>query len=151
MAQAAFYQWSDAGGVIHFTDDPDKIPVKDQKKARELHLSDEPAPRHVEPQVPPTPPAGQSENWWRQQFSALKGELQLILDGLPAKEEELTQLRRKRIIYSRGSDREAVNAMVAEISADQKKIGELQNSLDALDLKATNEGVPIAWRRGLSP
>ena len=28
------YQWKDAGGVVHFTDNPDEVPVQDRDKSR---------------------------------------------------------------------------------------------------------------------
>lgn len=153
LAQAAFYQWSDANGVLHFTDDHNKIPMKYRKQARKLDLSGEPAPARpvlqpqASPQLSASPPEGQSEKWWREHFAALRGELQALQDGLQAKQEKLTQLRRKRTIYQRGSDREAVNAMEAQILGDEKQMSELLNQIEALDQKATREGVPTAWRR----
>ena len=157
LAQAAFYQWTDAKGVVHFTDDPDKIPPKYQKKARVLEIPDQPAPAPKEtpplqasPQVSPpeeATPEGHGESWWRKRFALLREELQALESGLSQKQTQLVQLRRKRAIYVRARDREAVNAMQAEIAADEVRIAELLNQLAALELEATREGVPAEWRR----
>lgn len=157
FAQAAFYQWTDAQGVVHFTDDPDKIPPKYQKKARRLNIPDQPAPAPKEPPAPQASPQvsppkevipdGKGEEWWRERYAKFRGELKTLEDGLAQKQTELVQLKRKRTIYVRARDREAVNVMQAEISADEARIAELLNQLAALELEATREGVPAEWRR----
>jgi hypothetical protein len=151
-AHAAFYQWSDAQGVIHFTDDPDKIPSKYLKRARRLKLSGQPAPPQVQapsqvakPQAPG--PGGQTEQWWRERFSALRDELKTLQDGLPAKRASLVALRRRRAVYMRAQDRVAVNNMQAEVSADEARLSDLQNQIDALEQDAAKALVPAEWRQ----
>ena len=92
-------------------------------------------------------PEGHGESWWRKRFALLREELQALESGLSQKQTQLVQLRRKRAIYVRARDREAVNAMQAEIAADEVRIAELLNQLAALELEATREGVPAEWRR----
>ena len=41
----------------------------------------------------------------------------------------------------------AVNAMQAEISADEARLSELLNQSAALEREATSAGVPAEWRR----
>jgi len=160
--QAAFYQWDDAGGVTHFTDDPDKIPARYQKRAKKLDLSEAPpAYRGAKPGAQPSPQGGapsviesaplsyggQSEQWWRNRFASLRGELQSLSEGLPDKQAKLSELRRKRAIYMRAQDREAVNSMQAVISADELRISELQKQIAELEGEASRSGVPTAWRQ----
>ena len=156
-AQAAFYQWVDTHGVTHFTDNHDKIPSRYRKSAKRLDLTDQSAPAQAsapEPQAPAqaAPPkassyGGQTEGWWREKFSALRGELKALGEGLPAKQAQLVELRRKRVIYTRARDREAVNSMQAEISADEARMADLQKRLDALELDAAKALVPAEWRQ----
>jgi DNA repair exonuclease SbcCD ATPase subunit len=159
-AGAAFYQWVDSAGVTHFTDDPDKIPGKYQKRAKKLKISEEPSavsPDKAQPATPgtgpkaaaPQPPGvnGQSEQLWRERFSELRGELKNLQTLLAEKQEKLVQLRRKRAIYMRAQDREAVNSMQAEIAAAEQRSADLQNQIDALDRQATAAGVPAKWRQ----
>jgi len=156
-ARAAYYQWIDAQGVTHFTDNPDKIPQKYQKKARRLKLSENPAPAQVPaPQPQPAPqvvmPQAQesgsrSEQSWRVRFSALRGELKSLKERLPAKQTRLAELRRKRVIFMRAQDRVALNDMQAEISADEARISELQDQIGVLEREAAGAGVPAEWRQ----
>jgi len=59
-ANAAFYQWTDEAGVVHMTDDPDKVPKQYRDKARRLQLPDSPpAPAAAPaPQAAPRAAAG---------------------------------------------------------------------------------------------
>ena len=156
--QAAFYQWDDTAGVTHFTDNPDSIPSRYQKRAKKLNMTDQPAASREEASPAPTGGAGtaapvaqslggQSESWWRGHFSALRSEQKALLAGLTDKQARLVELRRKRVIYMRAQDREAVNSMQAEISVDELRISELQKQIDDLDQQATRAAVPVEWRQ----
>ena len=162
--RAAFYQWVDAQGVTHFTDDPNKIPSRYQKRAKQLKLLEEsePAPSAAKPQLSPEAarqaaepmkpaPAltfgGHPEEWWREQFSALRTELKDLQDGLPDKQAKLAALRRKRAIYMRAQDREAVNSMQDGISADELRITQLQSQISELEGQAARAEVPVQWRQ----
>jgi hypothetical protein len=153
--RAAFYQWVDAQGVTHFTDNQDKIPAKYQKKAKKLTLPEEPAqaaPAGQQDSVPDASPqeqtfGGQPEKWWRGRFTALRAELDRQQQGLREKQDKLVELRRQRVIYTRAQDREAVNSMQAEISVTELRITELQNQLSELDRQATRAAVPVEWRQ----
>jgi len=157
-AQAAYYQWVDEQGVTNFTDNPDNIPRQYRKKARKLKLQEEPPPVKSAPAPQPPPaaaapgaqaatPGGHPEQWWREQFTALRGELKALKEGLPEKESKMNELRRKRVLYMRPQDREALNAQLSTISGDEARIAELQQQLDALDLEASKAGVPAGWRQ----
>jgi hypothetical protein len=162
LSEAAFYQWVDRQGVVHFTDDAKNIPLDYRKKARKLELSELPSSAvEVQPRQPTQPepaapklsapvdaaPGGHTQQWWRQRFAALRAELKALQSAMPLKQANLGELRRKRTIYQRGRDREAINVLQAQISADEVRIGELQNQLNALDLEASRAAVPMEWRR----
>ena len=158
-ADAAFYQWVDAAGVTHFTDNPDKIPGTYRKRAKKLKLSEEPSgvslagPQSTAPVAAPkaaAPPpqdfGGHPQQWWRGQYAELRGKLKALQSGLADKQTKLVELRRKRVIYTRAQDRVALNSMQAEISVDEVHIAELQNRIAELDRQATSAGVPVEWR-----
>jgi len=158
-ADAAFYQWTDAKGVEHFTDNRNKIPKKYLKKARKLETA-EPSPAKEQAATPQLPqqapqltgaqssePGGHGERWWRQRFAELRGQLATLEAGLSQKQEKLVELRRKRAIYVRIKDREAVNAMQDEISADEVRVNDTRNRIGALEQEAAKAGVPAEWRR----
>jgi hypothetical protein len=161
-AHAATYEWVDSQGVIHFTDDPDKIPFKYRNKARQLDLTPAPGEKELPPAQPPRQPAvesvpaadnagslygGHNESWWRASFKAWRDEMKTIQENLPGKKERLNVLRRKRIIYQKPGDRTAYYDLSAEIEKDEARIKEVQNQLAALDAEADKSGVPLEWRQ----
>jgi len=156
-ARGAIYEWTDADGVVHFTDNHGSIPAGYRKKARKVENTEEPAvafpasgmPQPVPQTVGPSQSStgGHDEGWWRRSFSSLRFEAKALQDGLPAKQAKLAELRRKHAIYEHGSDRAAANALEAEIAADQTRIAELQKKLDELDLEASRAAVPLEWRK----
>jgi len=157
FAHAAFYQWKDASGVVHLTDNPDKIPKLYQKKTKRLDLAGPPKPAGAAASMPqaapraaaPRPPApgGHDERWWRARVSALRTELKARQNARSQKEVKLARLQRERRIFQRAKDRVAVNAMQAELSADEARIGELLSQIGVLELEAARAGVPAEWLR----
>jgi hypothetical protein len=114
IAGAATYTWTDDQGVIHFTDNPDRVPPRILKRAEGLPSvrsgdkdpwsalpSPPPPPRPAMPPSPtPTPPPPApadttGEDSIRAARVRLGEELQKLRDGLPVKREELERLRRK--------------------------------------------------------
>lgn len=160
-AQAATYEWLDEKGVVHFTDDPDRIPAKYLKRVKER---DSVKGEATKPALPPAAesaaPAvsadnsgdgrlygGYGEDWWRSGFASLRAEIKSLEDGLTVKRENLNVARRKRVIYQRGSDRVSFNDLNDEIKRDEAKIKELREKLNALDVEASRVGVPLEWRQ----
>ncbi|WP_243373325.1 DUF4124 domain-containing protein [Geotalea sp. SG265] len=155
---AAVYEWVDDSGVIHFTDNADKIPRKYQKKAR-MKGSDDGSVTVTPATVPSDwqherqatdvgmEPVRNDEGMWRSRFGTLREEKKQIEKGLPAKREKLATLRRKRVIYQRGSDRTAYNELNADIERDEARIKELDQKLQELNAEASRAGVPMEWRQ----
>jgi hypothetical protein len=165
-ADAAFYQWIDANGVVHFTDKRNNIPPKYRKKARKVQLSEEPsasavkaAPQTAAPSQPPAAPApkeprakgplpgGHDEKWWRDQSSTLQDQLQTVQKKIAEKRTKLVELRRKRTLYHRAQDRVAINAMEADLATDEAQQNELQNRIEVLRNDAAKAEVPPDWLR----
>lgn len=156
---AVVYQWTDDKGVVHFTDNGDKIPEKYRKKVKTLDNSGG-AVTITPPAVSPdrqserqqVEPGGnrQSRNdeaVWRARFSSLREEKELLENGLAAKKEKLATLRRKKAIYQRGSDRIAYNQQNEDLERDEARIKELERKLQELDAEAARAGVPAEWRQ----
>ncbi|WP_224982128.1 DUF4124 domain-containing protein [Geomonas agri] len=155
LARAAFYQWTDAQGVVHFTDNRNNIPKHYRDKAQRVELSDS-TPAVVSPggktessAAPSTAPApgGHGERWWRDRFKSLRTELKTLQDQRAGLEQQLVELRRKRTIFQRARDREAINRMEAQVSVVDGKISEMLNRIAALDLAAAQAAVPLEWRQ----
>jgi hypothetical protein len=156
--QAEIFEWIDGQGVVHFTDDLDKVPAKFRGK---VQIKTPGAGRDggataekVQPPGVAAPPpnvkkqlyGGHDENWWRSSFNVAQGELKKLQDQLAEKNQSLTELHRKRVIYQKPSDRVAYNALAEEISGDEEKLKALQAQFAALQAEADNAGVPQEWR-----
>lgn len=102
-AQSATYQWTDKKGVVHYTDNFDRIPPEHQNRAREVTLDAPPVLKYEDQQAetisPPGPqPAGRERGerycgrsgpQWQRTFSSLRQERRKLADSLPGIEEEL--------------------------------------------------------------
>jgi hypothetical protein len=174
---AAYYQWTDSNGVVHFTDNRSRIPKQYRKKAKKLNMSEAPPSKGGEtppvqvvpmgsqgasqssgeqpqqkpveqPARPPQAgPGGHSEQWWRQQFADLKRELGKVQESLTKNRAKLAEAQRKRAIYTRIRDREAVNAAQALVSADESTLNDVMGRMEALSREAAAAGVPPEWRQ----
>ncbi len=153
--QAATYEWVDVGGVVHFTDDPGNIPEKYREKAKKQEngvqniISEQPAPpaAAIPGGMTEGANAGHDQQWWRSRYAELRNEIKGIREGVPQKKEKLDALRRKRVVFQRGSDRVAYNDLAKEIAADETRLQELDEQLAALDQQAAKAGVPLEWRQ----
>lgn len=103
------YQWTDSKGVVHFTDNPDKIPRQYRKKVKKRPSVKSETPVSVSPAAPKAeekreaskaPPlyGGHDENWWRTTTGNLRQELAKLTEELPAKRDKLQFLRRRWVI-----------------------------------------------------
>jgi hypothetical protein len=174
-ADAAYYQWTDAKGVVHLTNNRDSIPAKYRSKARKVLSETPPATKGsppaaqtpaetpspqpaAAPQAPPASqpqasqpqapmPGGHDEKWWRDRFTTLKQQLESTQKKISENQAKMVELRRKRVIYQRARDREAVNAMEAELAANESQLNELQKQLDAFQNDAAKADVPRDWLR----
>jgi hypothetical protein len=157
VAWATVYEWVDVGGVVHMTDDPDKVPEKYRgvMKVKEIdpRANTIPADR---PQIPAASPgAGQQETdlrgehtrgWWTATFKDARDNLKRLADEIAVKKTNLENLRRQRTLYQKPSDRAAYYALLDDIAAQEERAKELQKNLDDLGSKADASGVPESWR-----
>jgi hypothetical protein len=155
---AETFEWIDDQGVVHFTDDLNKIPANIRKKMQiKTPAAGDSGGTAVEKSQPPViavpPPeikellyGGYNEHWWRSRFTAAQGEIKKSQDLLEVKKQSLVELHRKRVIFQKPSDREAYFALDAEISGDEEKIKTLQAQFAVLQAEADTVGVPQEWR-----
>ncbi len=150
---AGVYRWEDSDGVVHFTDNTEKIPSKYRNKIREVDLKSDVPPA---PSVNDLAPAVQrsasgdskrDEQLWRKRYAALHTEIQLLKDRLPAKREELAGINRRKTKFQKRSDRMAFNELSAEITRDEERIKELETRLNELDMEAAQSAIPLEWRK----
>jgi hypothetical protein len=155
VAHAVTYEWTDSNGGLHFTDSLDKVPATYLDKVRKVDVEplnqEKVQPSQSEQNSVAPPPQNlfgeHDETWWRSSFRALRDEMKNIQDGLPGKKEILSEQRRKYFIFSKPSDRIALNELNADIQKDEARIAELQEQLATLDDTAAKAGVPKEWRQ----
>lgn len=108
ISAASAYQWRDDQGVMHFTDDSDKIPERYLKRAKEigsLRIDPKPGPTAA-PVVGTTAPAAAAQavqgaapspasNVASAGQAGISAELQGLREGLEAKRKELDRLHHK--------------------------------------------------------
>lgn len=105
-AWATVYEWSDRQGVVHMTDDPDKVPAayRNSVKQREIDTTGD---LNVMPSTGKTLPSPQTTNdlkgghdeaWWRTRFTTMRRELAGLKENLPGKKDELEKLHRQYVI-----------------------------------------------------
>jgi len=164
IAHADIYQWVDSKGVVNFTDDIDSIPKKYQKKVKIISTGEasdggavtgaSPPAAQEEPKAQPVEQVqrqrtfgGHDEQWWRSQYTGLRGEIARLQANLPAKREEAEQLRRQQVIFTFARNRVAFQEKLEEIKRDEERISTLTEQLSDLDTQAAAAGVPFEWRK----
>jgi hypothetical protein len=110
FAQAEVYEWVDGQGVVHFTDQLDKVPARYREKVKRRESVG--SEKENVPPAPAPPPAtesalqeqkaelygGHGKEWWHAGFKALRDEFKVIQDKLSEKKETLTKLHRQWVI-----------------------------------------------------
>lgn len=165
-ASAEIYKWVDDKGVTNFTDNRDAIPAKYRKKAVQVS-SEKPKPSAAEQgggeqaaesaqgqsggaaevQKSGTLYGGHDEDWWRERYGSLRGEIKELQDNLPKKRQELEQLNRKYRLYTYSRNRVAYQQKADEIKNDEDRIKELMEKLNDLENEAGRAGIPFEWRK----
>jgi hypothetical protein len=163
-AHGEIFEWVDSSGAPHFTDNLDNVPAKYRSKVKALESVKEQAPARDEKAVAPPPGpspvyvkpvvkspdelrGGRSEDSWRTAFTDLLQQIKKLEDDLPGKKKSLADLHRKRILYSKTSDRIAYYALEDEIKKDETRLQELQQQLQELNVSADRDDVPPGWRQ----
>ena len=158
-AWATVYEWVDSQGVVHMTDNPDKVPAAYRKvmRTREIDTRDAATPaaapqsETVGAPVPPPVEAGlyggHDENWWRTSFGEARGNHKALQDQIDEKKKSLAEIHRRRVLYQKPSDRVAYFALADEIARDEENASALQDSLAKLEYQADGAGVPPEWRK----
>jgi hypothetical protein len=163
-AVAATYQWTDKEGVVHYTDNPDRISPQYQQKALERDVtplqplkSETPRP---EPAASPSPPpavtgeglyCGAGAAVWQKRFKNLRDERRNLDEALPEMEKELKRLRIKSLSRT-GSEGYYTSKKQYVEQAEQFKLiqarsEDLDKRIADLEMEAARCGVPLHLRQ----
>jgi hypothetical protein len=158
-AWATVYEWIDSQGVVHMTDDPDKVPdrYRSKVKSREIDtggVTPPAADSGNQPAAGPAPAAkadardgGHDEEWWRAGFAQARREIKSLQDQIDTKKKSLEDLHRKRVLYQKPGDRIEYFSLSDDIARDEERLKSLQDQLGRLNDKADGAAVPLEWRQ----
>ena len=122
FAQAEVYEWVDGQGVVHFTDQLDKVPARYREKVKrresvsseKVEVSPPPAPPPVTESAPREQNAelygGHGKQWWHASYKALRDERKDIQDKLLEKKETLTKLHHQWVVSMGRTPKNGENA-----------------------------------------
>jgi hypothetical protein len=158
---AAMYKWEDSKGGVHFSDNPDSIPLKYRKNAINRDAREGSPPTSVNIKTPtqqvPTEPVQsdainspvveKGRDYWQTRFNGLRTELNGLKAGLEAKRERMNEYRRKWLVTQKRVERQSFNQIEDEINKDEERIKDLEKKLEALDSEAARNAVPFEWRQ----
>lgn len=138
-AMAATFQWTDASGATHYTDNPDKIPDRYLKNA--IRRADEPGPvtpeaaqkvipaQTVAPSAAPPPAAedqqkfcGKTGSAWKGQFTSIRAEIKQLESSLPGLRKEL-QIKHTKLLRSLEDGRPKTKEELEKLEKQQKGKG----------------------------
>jgi hypothetical protein len=153
------YQWTDADGVVHFADDPGKIPENFRDTAKEIHHPDEPkspplphpeseSPPETKPRVSPSEPLdalGHNREWWQgrvQIWQTRKADAQAKLADAQ------DRLGRERFLKSTPDTSQRIQEISDEITEYEEQIREAEKMLTVdLPEEARKAHAPPGWLR----
>ena len=151
IALGETYTWVDAQGVTHFSDNPSSIsqeslPTLQKKEITGGGTIEIPSAGEVS-HSQTVPVNDKDEQYWRSSFMRLRSAIGALSNGLPEKQDNLENLRRRRLLYHKASDRVKITEIEDEIKRDEARIKELESQLQDLELKASRAGIPLEWRQ----
>lgn len=153
LAYADIYRWEDERGVLHFTDDIKKVPIRYRDKAA---VQKTPAPS-TDTSAPEG--AGKVEEkrdsadelygdytlqWWLETFRKKKNEVSQAVSLIETKKKFVQMFesgRRFGQTYEQ-ADVEKYNLYKAELPADEQRLADLNDEVSELKRKAKILGVP---------
>jgi hypothetical protein len=163
------YQWTDADGAIHFTDDPGKIPKKYHHTVKEVQPPDEPGEENgstsAAPATPPRPTSppkrasepsqsapseavdarGHNEAWWRQRVQEWQDKK---TDAQAKLADAQERLGRERFLNATTGNMKRVQDISAEVAMYEEQIREAERMLtEELPDEARRAQAPPGWLR----
>lgn len=154
---AQTYEWTDAGGVIHFTDNQEMVPRKYRGAIRVREsvrsTSDDQVPQ---PQAAPAKTTGQATGerlyggkplpWWQARYLGLAGERAKVVERLEEAKGKETATKRKKLILQRAKDRAAVKEVEEQIEGQEERLRGIDAAIAELEGEAQRAGVPPRWK-----
>lgn len=162
LAVADIYHWTDTEGVLHITDDMDKVPLEYREKITTMEtegvargvkveaVKGEKAKESLKPKGPEQEVYGDHPlNWWRLSFNRLRSEIEAARKELEQKVQFIDVFRRGRRLGQRNKaeDIETFERYNVEVPLIEKRLEGFEGKLKDLRRSARNSGVPKAIRK----
>lgn len=153
-AVADLYQWTDSEGVLHITNDMEKVPQEYRLKIKTYKST---APKESAPPQPSAAPPKEKGSelygdhtldWWMQTFRKKNEEIQALEASYYNKKQFIDLFesgRRFGQIYG-NKEVETYNSYKLEIPEDENRVKALKDDLQELRRQATIVGVPRSIR-----
>ena len=150
------YEWTDSGGVVHFTDNPELVPrsyrgtvrIRDSVRG----VEEQPQKRQATQGTLAEPPRGEPLyggkpfSWWQSRYRDLIAERQGAATRLEELKVKEVAAKRKKTILQRASDRAAVKDVQEEIARQEEQLKGVEERIGALEADGLRAGVPARWR-----
>jgi len=156
---ADIYYWTDKEGVMHITDDMEKIPLEYREKLTTMETSETVGPVRVKAvkrnekkkvKDPEREIYGDYPlTWWRLSFNRLRSEINSSKKELKQKEDFMSMFRRGRRLgqHIKPENIETYKRYEVEIPLIKKRLLKNKKKMDDLKRRATNSGVPKEIRK----
>lgn len=153
---ATIYKWVDKNGVIHFTDDYEKIPPLYYNQVQKEEVEDAqklvpPAPSTQNSQPPPKEERdiyGRDEAWWREKVRPWKEQLKEAnenLDRLRQEYSDKTATMAQKGLVSRARYQTETNKYNEEKAKYETQITEAKEMLERLSKEAKESKANLDW------
>lgn len=156
------YEWTDANGVVHFTDNQEMVPRKYKGTVRVREsvrstVEDLGVLQQAAPVTTPEPPKGETLYggkpfpWWQKRYLNLAKEREKVVARLQELKGKETTTKRKKLILQRASDRAAVKEVQEQIASQEEQLKRIDASIAELEGDALRAGVPPRWKEPPAP
>jgi len=156
---ADIYYWVDTEGVMHITDDMNKVPSEYREKISTMET--EPAEKAVEKEAVTGKETQKSKtpeqelygdhplDWWRLSFNRVRSEIEAANKELEQKEQFISVFKRGRKLGQRNTakDVETFEKYSVELPLIKNRLDGLKDKLEELQRSARNSGVPKDIRK----
>jgi len=160
-AGAEWYKWVDEDGVLHVTDDPNRVPREKRGRVEEVspdelpHVGEEgpPSARPVmEERAAPAPElyGGRTLEWWKESFAAMRRDLAELKKEIARKEDLVNVFeggRRFGQIFTE-EQVETYQNYKDSLSKDRESVEKIREEVESLRSRARRAGVPRSVRGG---
>ena len=152
-AYSDLYKWTDREGVVHITDDKDKVPAEfmGEVKVYKTAPVEKPAPKPG--MEPPAEELAElygekTLEWWKETFNKLNGEIASLEAGIAAKRQfnDVYEAGRRFGQVFGSDERKTYERNKTELKSEEARLEGLRGEREELRRKAAYHGVPKGIR-----